>query len=247
MYHLFLKVLVLAGSAFWLSNNMVHAASDDIPLLAKTVSQATQQNMTPKEALLRLKQGNQRFLSNTPIARDYLQQAKEAAYGQYPYAVVLNCMDSRSIPELFFDQGLADLFTLRIAGNILNNDILGSMEFATKAVGARLVVVLAHTSCGAVVGACKDAKLGHLTDVLDKIHPAVKVAMDETGLKNCTDPKLSDAIAKANALRVVEKILEQSPILSKLVQEQKVGIVAGMHNIKTGEVTFFDEGRSVPG
>jgi len=224
-----------------------YASPTELPLLGKTVSQTKQQQMSPKQALLRLKEGNQRFLTNTQIARDYLKQAHQSSYGQFPFAVILNCMDSRSVPELFFDQGLADLFTLRVAGNILNDDILGSMEFATKAVGSRLVVVLAHTSCGAVAGACNEVKLGHLTNVLDKIQPVVQMSMKEQNSKNCNDLKLVNAIAKANALHVVKEILEKSPILKDLVNNKQVGIVAGVHDIKTGQVTFFDEERSVPG
>ena len=243
MYYIVLRIIVLVFSTIGLS----YATPTEVPLLGKTVSQTTQQKMSPKQALLRLKEGNQRFLTNTQIARDYLKQAHQSSYGQFPFAVILNCMDSRSVPELFFDQGLADLFTLRVAGNILNNDILGSMEFATKAAGSRLVVVLAHTSCGAVAGACNEVKLGHLTDVLDKIQPVVQMSMKEQNSKNCSDPKLVDAIAKANALHVVKEILEKSPILKDLVNSKQVGIVAGVHDIKTGRVTFFDEERSVPG
>ncbi|WP_028379818.1 carbonic anhydrase family protein [Legionella cherrii] len=222
------------------------ANSSETPILGKTITQAKQQQMTPKQALQRLKDGNQRFLTNTQVTRDYLKQAHQSSYGQYPFAVVLNCMDSRSVPELFFDQGLADLFTLRVAGNVLNDDILGSMEFATKVTGSRLIVVLAHTSCGAVAGACSGVQLGHLTDVLDKIKPVVQESMDEQKTKNCADPKLIDAIAKANALRIVREIQNRSPIINDLISKKQIGIVAGVHDIKTGKVEFFEEERSVP-
>jgi len=215
-------------------------------LFSKTLSQEKQQNMSPKQALQRLKEGNRRFVTNTSIRRNYLAQAKIASYGQYPFAVVLNCMDSRSVPELFFDQGLADLFTLRVAGNVLNEDILGSMEFATKLMGARLIVVLGHTSCGAMVGACEGAKLGHLTKVLDKIEPLVEPSMKKLAVKNCADPKLINEIAKANVLRIVREIQSSSPILQELVANKQIGIIGGLHDIKTGQVTFFDEERSVP-
>lgn len=244
MYHL-LKILFLSCSFSWLLSGFVSAADADLLLLGKTMTQTKQQQMSPQQALQRLKDGNQRFLTNKQVTRDYLKQAYQSSYGQYPFAVVLNCMDSRSVPEFFFDQGLADLFTLRVAGNVLNEDILGSMEFATKAVGARLIVVLAHTSCGAAAGACGGVKLGHLTDVLDKIQPVVAMSMKEQGTKNCSDPKLVDAIAKANALLVVKEIQERSPILKELVKSKQVGIVAGVHDIKTGQVQFFEEGRLV--
>lgn len=222
------------------------AGSANIDLVGTTMSQAKQQKMTPKQALIRLKEGNERFLMSKRFTRNYMEQAKQSSYGQFPFAVVLNCMDSRSVPELFFDQGLADLFTLRVAGNVLNEDNLGSMEFATQVAGARLIVVLAHTSCGAVAGACGDVTLGNLTGLLDKIKPVVAPMMKELGTKNCADPHLIDAIAKANALAVVRDIQAHSPILSELLKNKRVGIVAGVHNIKTGRVTFFDDERLVP-
>lgn len=209
--------------------------------LAKVTSATKQGNMTPLQALDKLKQGNQRFLDNKLIKRDYLAQAKNASYGQFPWAVVLNCMDSRSVPEFIFDQGLADLFTLRVAGNIVNNDILGSMEYATDVVGARLIVVMGHTSCGAVSGACDDVKLGHLTDVLDKIKPVVAPTQKETGISDCKNPKLIDAIAKDNALHVAYDILDKSSIIRGLVEKEQIGIVTAMHDIKTGEVTFYQD------
>jgi carbonic anhydrase len=240
------KLIVISTCFLWLSNIFADTDSTKIPILGKTITRIKQQQMTPKDALYKLKEGNKRFLTNTVRVRDYLAQAKQASYGQYPFAVVLNCMDSRSVPELFFDQGLADLFTLRVAGNVLNTDILGSMEYATKVIGARLIVVLGHTSCGAVAGACENVTLGHLTDVLDKIQPIVKPTMDKLGIKNCTDLKLINEMAKANALRIVREIQEKSPILKELIKSKQIGIVAGLHNIKTGEVYFFNEERSVP-
>ncbi|KTD59244.1 carbonic anhydrase family protein [Legionella shakespearei] len=246
MYRALLQMVVLSGSLLCSLLNCSYAADTETILLGETLSQSKQQEMTPKQALIRLKEGNQRFLTNKQLSRDYLQQAKQSSYGQFPFAVVLNCMDSRSIPEFFFDQGLADLFTLRVAGNVVNDDILGSMEFATKVVGSRLVVVLAHTSCGAVAGACSGVEMGHLTDVLHKIEPVVEPSMKELGVKNCADPKLVDTIARNNALHVVQDIQARSPILRELVKNKKVGIIAGIHNIKTGQVTFFDEERSVP-
>lgn len=226
----------------------IHAAENSAPLLkiSKVTTAAQQSQLTPKQALERLKQGNQRFLKNQMKQRDYLAQAKQSAYGQYPWAVVLNCMDSRSVPEFFFDQGLADLFTLRVAGNVLNEDILGSLEFASKAAGARLIVVLAHTSCGAVAGACEGVKLGHLDHVLDKIKPVIASAKKESGLNNCDDPKLINQIARKNALAVANEIEKKSPIIRQLMKEKKIGIVVGIHNIQTGEVVFYEDNRYLP-
>lgn len=214
--------------------------------IAKITTSAQQSRMTPRQALQQLKAGNDRFIKGNLKQRDYLAQAKAASYGQYPWAVVLNCMDSRSVPELFFDQGLADLFTLRVAGNVLDDIMTGSMEFATKVVGARLIVVLGHTSCGAMSGACDGVNLGHLDSVLDKISPLVPETRKETGLTQCSDPKLVNALAKNNALHVAREIQEKSPIIRELIQKGEVGIVAGIHDIRTGEVTFFEDGKLIP-
>lgn len=241
MQHLIKILLLISGFSAFASS-----FANQAPILGKTLTQTKQQQMTPKQALVRLKEGNQRFLTNSQIPRDYLKQAHQSSYGQYPFAVILNCMDSRSVPELFFDQGLADLFTLRVAGNVLNDDILGSMEYATQVVGSRLIVVLAHTACGAVSGACNGDQLGHLTDVLDKIKPVVSMSMQKQGTKNCAAPKLINEIAKANALRVVSEIQERSPIIRDLISKKQIGIVAGLHDIKTGKVEFFEEARFVP-
>lgn len=239
---------LLASAIFLLSTEVWAAKSAEEALMMqkKVTSATTQQAMSPKEALLRLKEGNQRFLTNNMRQRNYLAQAKQASYGQFPWAVVLNCMDSRSVPELFFDQGLADLFTLRVAGNVLNEDILGSLEYATKVVGSRLIVVLGHTSCGAVAGACHNVNLGHLDHVLAKIKPVVAPTEKDLGTQDCDKAELVDAIAKNNALHVVKQIQEQSPIIKELLAKGEVGIVAGLHDIKTGKVTFFEEGRLLP-
>lgn len=241
MYRLVFNVIIM----LCISGYTV-AGSANMELTGTTMSQAKQQQMTPKQALMRLKEGNERFLTSKRFTRNYMEQAKQSSYGQFPFAVVLNCMDSRSVPEFFFDQGLADLFTLRVAGNVLNEDNLGSMEFATQVAGARLIVVLAHTSCGAVAGACNDVTLGNLTGVLNKIKPVIAPVMKELGTKDCAEPRLINTIAKANALAVVRDIQARSPILSKLLKNKQVGIVAGVHDIKTGRVTFFDNERLVP-
>lgn len=240
MNHTFAKSIMISCAVAM--GSLAHAApaAADLSSYGKIMTEAKQQNMTPAAALQKLKDGNQRFLANKPIQRDYLRQAKLASYGQFPFAIVLNCMDSRSVPELFFDQGLADLFTIRVAGNILNDDIMGSMEYGTKVIGARLIVVLGHTSCGAVSGACAGVKLGHLTDVLDKIQPLVKPSMTMYGSDNCADPHLVDIIAEANAVHVAKQIQASSPIIKELVASGHVGIVAGVHDIKTGEVRFFN-------
>lgn len=214
------------------------AESTELPLLGKTMTQARQQQISPREALDKLISGNRRFVSGQVFNRNYLQQAKMSSYGQFPFAVILNCMDSRSIPEMIFDQGIADIFTLRVAGNVLNEDILGSMEFGTKATGARLIVVMGHTSCGAMAGACQKAELGHLNHVLDKIEPLVPAVKKSMPDKGCTDMELVDAIALANAKHVAQSITQQSKIIKELVASGKLQVVVAMHDIRTGQVQF---------
>jgi len=217
----------------------------DLPI-SKVNSSSKQSKISPQDALQRLKDGNKRFTTNNLISYDFLQQAKVSAFSQYPYAVILNCMDSRSAPEFLFNQGIADLFTLRVAGNVLNKDILGSLEFATKAVGASLIVVMGHTGCGAVVGACAGVKLGSLTSLLNKISPLVPAAKKSTEIKDCYDDKLIDAIAKDNAMHVAKQISKQSKIIRNLVSKGDVSIIAAMHDLKTGQVTFFDMNEPAP-
>lgn len=209
-------------------------------------TQETQTSKTPQQVLQRLKDGNDRFVNDKMIERDVLTHVSKTASGQYPIAVVLNCMDSRATPEIYFDQGIGDIFVNRVAGNILNSDILAGMEYATKVVGAKLIVVIGHTSCGAVEGACKQVKLGHLTDLLSKIQPAVNQAAKEQKTKDCADPKFVDQIAKDNVLLMMKEIPAKSPVIKQLVQEGKVGIVGAMQDLSTGKVTFIDETSEMP-
>ena len=170
-----------------------------------------------------------------------------SAQKQFPFAVILNCMDSRGSPELIFDQGIGDIFAERLAGNIINSDILGGMEFGTKLMGAKLVVVLGHTSCAAIKGACENAKLGNLTQMLDKIKPAVRQVEEMTHNKNCEDPQLIDQIAANNVLVALEHIKKESPVLMRLLKAKKIGLVGGMHDLSTGKVIFFDDKAIIPG
>lgn len=238
VYRYFLAGLLWVSAPLFAESDLV----SELPV-SKVSSATKQSQMSPKQALERLKAGNQRFITGTMIQRNYLAQAKASSYGQYPFAVVLNCMDSRSVPEFIFDQGLADLFTLRVAGNVLNKDILGSLEFATQVAGARLIVVLGHTGCGAVAGACEGVDLGHLDSVLNKIKPLVEPIQRESGIKNCHNADLINAIARQNAVFVAGLIRTQSPIIGSLIAKGEVGIVAGLHDIKSGKVTFIDETR----
>ena len=206
----------------------------------------TQSSFTPEQALQRLKDGNQRFITGKMKNRDLLAQADKTTAAQHPIAVVLNCLDSRSTPELIFDQGVGDIFVARVAGNIMNNDILGSMEFATQLAGAKLIAVIGHTNCGAVKGACQRAKLGHLTELLQKIQPAINQTAKAMGTRDCDKAEFIDEAAKNNVLLMIKQIQTRSPIISKLIKEGKLGIVGGIQDLATGKVTFFDTQEIMP-
>jgi carbonic anhydrase len=207
----------------------------------KTLTKEMQTAITPSMALELLKDGNRRFVSNLKVNRNLLQQANETSDGQHPFAVILSCIDSRTSAELIFDQGLGDVFSVRIAGNIINEDILGSMEFGCKVAGSKIIVVLGHTKCGAVKGACDHVEMGNLTALLTKIRPAVD---DETITKenrNSSNPEFVENVSTINVKRTVKSIMERSPILKEMIESGEIGIVGGIHDISTGEVTFFTE------
>lgn len=207
----------------------------------KTLTKEMQAAITPSMALELLKEGNKRFVSNLKVNRNLLQQANETSDGQHPFAVILSCIDSRTSTELIFDQGLGDIFSVRIAGNIINEDILGSMEFACKVAGSKIIVVLGHTKCGAVKGACDHVEMGNLTALLTKIRPAVD---DETQTKENRNSKNADFVenvAIINMERTVKSIMERSPILKEMILNGEIGIVGGIHDITTGNVSFFPE------
>jgi len=210
----------------------------------KTLTKAMQDAITPSMALDLLKKGNERFISNLKINRNLLQQANETSDGQHPFAVILSCIDSRTSAELIFDQGLGDIFSVRIAGTVINDDILGSLEFGCKVAGAKIIVVLGHTQCGAIKGACDHVEMGHLTTLLDKIKPAVMA--EKTILENRTSS--NDAfVEKVTALSIqktFDDIMERSPILKTMIEAGTCGIVGGIHNISTGEVHFYPHARS---
>lgn len=192
---------------------------------------------TPELALNRLKEGNARFQSNLKVNRDLLEQVNRTAQGQAPFAVILSCIDSRTSAELIFDQGLGDIFSIRIAGNILNDDILGSMEFACKIAGSRLIVVMGHSACGAVKGACEGAELGHLSGLLRKIQPAVTVA-EKSGALPGDD--LIQSVAEKNVEHVVREIRQNSPVLEAMISAGQVGIVGAMYSVQSGSIQFQD-------
>jgi carbonic anhydrase len=203
----------------------------------RTHTQETQNSLTPECALTILREGNQRFVSNLKVNRNLLQQVNETKEGQWPFATVLSCIDSRTSAELVFDQGLGDIFSVRIAGNVLNGDILGSMEFATKVAGSKLVMVLGHTRCGAIKGACAGVRMGNLTKLLKKVSPAIE-AMEAKG-KDLSPEELVEAVALENVRHVMGQIRESSDILADLEDSGKIKIAGGLYNIDTGIVDFL--------
>jgi carbonic anhydrase len=206
----------------------------------KTLTKEMQNAISPKKALELLKEGNHRFINNLKVNRNLLQQANETSDGQHPFAVILSCIDSRTSAELIFDQGLGDIFSIRIAGNVVNEDILGSMEFGCKVSGAKIIVVLGHTQCGAVKGACDNVEMGNLTGIINKIKPAVE--QEVTTIANRTASNLSfvEKVAELNVHHSVQTILEKSPMIAEMVNNGDIAIVGGVHDIKTGEVAFFE-------
>ena len=206
----------------------------------KTLTKEMQNAITPSFALDLLKDGNKRFVSNLKRNRNLLQQANETSDGQHPFAVILSCIDSRTSAELIFDQGLGDVFSVRIAGNIVNEDILGSMEFGCKVAGAKIIVVLGHTKCGAVKGACDNVALGNLTGLIAKIKPAVEQESVTAENRNSSNGVFVENVAELNVSLSVKNILLKSPIIADMVKNGDIGIVGGIHDITTGEVKFFE-------
>lgn len=195
--------------------------------------------LTPSEALELLKEGNKRFVSNLKANRNLLQQANETSDGQYPFAVILSCIDSRTSAELIFDQGLGDIFSIRVAGNIINEDVLGSMEFACKVAGSKIIVVLGHTKCGAIKGACDHVEMGNLTALLTKIQPAIDEETETIENRTSSNPTFVENVSAINVKRTVKAIEERSAILKEMIANGEVGIVGGVHDITTGEVAYF--------
>lgn len=207
----------------------------------RTQTRETQQSLTPQKAMEILIEGNKRFVNNIKVNRNLLQQVNETSEGQYPFAVILSCIDSRTSSELIFDQGLGDIFNARIAGNIINEDILGSMEFACKVAGSKLIVVLGHTKCGAIKGACDNAQLGYLTGLLAKIRPAVDSVKLDRGERNSSNSEFVEKVAEANVKIMMHQIHEKSPMLREMHEKGQIGIIGGMYNIETGAVEFYED------
>ena len=197
--------------------------------------------MTPESAIQRLKDGNSRFTKNKNFSRELTSEVKQTSTGQNPYATVLHCIDSRVSAELIFDEGIGDVFSVRIAGNFENEDILGSMEFACKLAGTKVIVVLGHTACGAVKGACDDAKLGNLTALISKLKPAVEAVTEpvDTSKRNSGNIDFVNNVAEKNVYMTIENIREKSPVLKEMEDNGEIKIIGAMYDIKDGSVTFY--------
>ena len=207
----------------------------------KAQTKQTQEAMSPDAALQALKDGNNRFITSTQVSRDLMQQVAETSTGQYPFATVLHCIDSRVSAELVFDQGIGDLFSIRIAGNFVNEDILGSMEFATKLAGTKVVVILGHTACGAVKGACDHAKLGNLTGMLEKIAPAVSQVKDpaDASLRTSSNIDFVNRVAVKNVHMAIDNLRAMSPVLKEMEAAGEIKVVGAMYHIENGQVDFL--------
>jgi carbonic anhydrase len=208
----------------------------------KAHTRETQATMTPEKSLQYLKEGNLRFQNNLKANRNLLEQVNATSDGQFPFATILSCIDSRVSAELVFDQGLGDIFSIRIAGNFINTDILGSMEFASKVAGTKLIVVLGHTSCGAIKGACDNVEMGNLTSMLSKIKPAVQAVTlpAEPKFRTSSNSDFVDEVAAVNVKIAMKNILIQSEILAEMVKNGEIKIVGGMYDIQTGAVDFYE-------
>jgi|SRR5436190_2274308 len=193
------------------------------------------QNLTPFRGYELLVEGNKRFMGNLNSDHDHLEMINETREGQYPFAVILSCMDSRTSVELIFDQGLGDLFSIRVAGNIVNNDILASIEYALKYVGSKVLMVLGHTECGAIKSARQGIADGHITDLLKRIQPSISKAL----LKEDKDLLFDDKVSYANVENSLEEILNRSDIVKAMFKNGEIGIVGAVYNIENGRVDFF--------
>ncbi|NKI28479.1 carbonic anhydrase [Arenibacter sp. 6A1] len=209
----------------------------------KTITKEIQEHTTPLEALEVLKQGNKRFIKNISAPRDLLQQVNETVTGQWPLTTILSCIDSRVPIELIFDQGIGDIFSIRMAGNVVNADIVGSMEFACKIAGSKLIVVMGHTNCGAIKGACDHVEMGNLTGLLAKIQPAIYEEKSTTNpnTRNSSNSTFVEKVSIINVKRSVNSIIERSSVLQQMIERGEIGIIGAMYELETGKVHFYPE------
>lgn len=232
----------ITGKRWWRGVALSACALGVSVVLAQAVTQTkqTQAAMTPDQVLQALKEGNQRFVSGNMVNRDLGDQVRQTSKGQYPIAAIVGCIDSRVPPEMVFDMGIGDMFAARVAGNYVETDILGSLEFATKVAGAKVVLVLGHTECGAVKGACDNVELGNLTHTLSNIMPAVYAVGDIAGPRNSKNKDFVNKVARKNVEMNVDNLVQRSDVIRELVEAGDVKVVGAIYDVHTGKVTFFD-------
>lgn len=239
---LFLAAIgVIAFTAFGVTVSSQQDKSKKPNNLAVTQTKESQRAMTPAQALKLLKDGNERFATGAMVNRDLRAQITATSEGQYPFATILSCQDSRTSNDLLFDLNKGDAFSLRIAGNIINDDILGGMEFGSKAAGAKLIAVIGHSKCGAIYGACDNVKLGNLTGLLDKIKPAIADVPASIQPRDSKNTAFVKAVTEANVRYQMRQIREKSPILREMIDKGEVGLIGGVYDISTGKVEFFEK------
>jgi carbonic anhydrase len=229
------KVGIVAVICFSLAFGAIQANAADVAF-----TKEAQAAITPSKALEMLKEGNKRFVNNKMRKRDLLAQVKKTSKGQFPFAAIVSCLDSRTQPEYLFDQGIGDIFVARVAGNFVNDDILGSLEFATKLAGAKLIVIIGHNGCGAVRGACDKAQLGLLTATLANINPAVDAVQGDYKPRTSQNEKFVQAVAEKNVKLSMQKLRSRSVVLREMIDKGEIGLVGAMYDVSTGKVTFFD-------
>jgi len=229
--------LIAAGAAAGIgfSARLAHAARHEAVIQTKE----TQAAITPKKALQMLKDGNARFVQGKMLKRDYMQQVKATGGAQFPFAAIVGCIDSRESAQLTFDQGIGDIFSARIAGNFVNDDLLGSLEFACAAAGAKLILVVGHSECGAIKGACDDVVLGNLTQTLANLKPAVAAVSGFESDRTSANAAFVQAVANKNVELTLKRIRKRSPILRGMADKGDIGLAGAMYDVYTGQVTFM--------
>jgi carbonic anhydrase len=238
---LFLYSGLMAAALFAAGCQSAGNAGSSTGAAASATTKESQAAMTPQSALADLKTGNARFVAGHPLKRNLAADVKVTASGQYPFAIVLSCVDSRQPIEIVLDQGIGDIFSARVAGNVLNDDILGSMEFACKVSGAKLIAVIGHSNCGAIKGAVDGVELGNLTGLLNKIQPATTQVPAAVQPRSSRNLEFVDDVSAANVRLVMQQIRERSPILREMIDQNQIGLVGGMYDLSTGAVHFFDK------
>ncbi len=230
---------VYLGILFFLFTTSYSQTEKRITATDSVITQKEQAALTPQRVLDLLKEGNRRFVDQKTTLKDFKQQVSQTSKGQYPMAIILSCIDSRTSSEIIFDQGLGDIFSARIAGNFVNDDILGSMEFACKVTGSKLILVVGHTNCGAIKGACDNVELGNLTHVIKEIKPAVELVTGVHGERNSHNHDFVEKVSKQNVLLAIKEIRDKSKILNEMESSGAISILGAMHTLETGEVEFY--------